>query len=159
MSKLKVGQWVVGINKDYDNYNKVLQISKIDTKNNDYWYGLSNGYFYSAIDLELFSKEEETKSFCEEPSCPISEQEKFSNDVYKILSNIEKMLIEKNKKYGNSALEPIRVFSKSDNIEQIKVRIDDKLSRIRNNNINDDEDVIDDLIGYLIILKIANENN
>lgn len=159
MSKFKVGQWVVGINKKLNNYNKVSQIIRIDVSDG-YRYDLDNDQFrYFAEDLELFSKEEETKSFCEEPSCPISEQEKFSNDVYKILSNIEKMLIEKNKKYGNSALEPIRVFSKSDNIEQIKVRIDDKLSRIRNNNINDDEDVIDDLIGYLIILKIANENN
>jgi hypothetical protein len=39
------------------------------------------------------------------------------------------MLLEKNAKYGNSALEPIRCFSRADPLEQIRVSIDDKLSR------------------------------
>ena len=72
--------------------------------------------------------------------------------------DIKNLLIEKNKKYGNSALEPARIFSKSDNIEQIKVRIDDKLSRISNGHSGGDEDTVDDLIGYLILLKIARRN-
>jgi len=71
---------------------------------------------------------------------------------------IKNLLIEKNRKYGNSALEPARIFSKSDNIEQIKVRIDDKLSRISNGHSGGDEDTVDDLIGYLILLKIARGN-
>jgi hypothetical protein len=40
------------------------------------------------------------------------------------------MLLEKNAKYGNSALEPIRCFSRADPVEQIRVRLDDKLSRL-----------------------------
>lgn len=39
------------------------------------------------------------------------------------------MLLAKNAAYGNSALEPVRIFSKADPTEQIRVRIDDKLSR------------------------------
>src|SRR6187399_3175056 len=39
-------------------------------------------------------------------------------------------LSQKNISYGNSAIEPIRIFSSADNLEQIKVRIDDKLNRI-----------------------------
>lgn len=66
---------------------------------------------------------------------------------------ISDLLIDKNKKYGNSALNPVRVFSSSDTEEQIKVRIDDKLSRIKSSQYNEDEDVIDDLIGYLVLLK------
>lgn len=66
---------------------------------------------------------------------------------------ISDLLIDKNNKYGNSALNPVRVFSSSDTEEQIKVRIDDKLSRIKSSQSNEDEDVIDDLIGYLVLLK------
>jgi hypothetical protein len=39
--------------------------------------------------------------------------------------------------------------------EGLLVRIDDKLKRIKNGSLdNDDEDVINDLIGYLVLLKI-----
>ena len=67
------------------------------------------------------------------------------------------MLIEKNRKYGNSALSPIRVFSKASPEEQILVRLDDKLNRIRNRQNDEDEDVIMDLAGYLILLMIARD--
>lgn len=82
-------------------------------------------------------------------------KESFEDKVCDVLSSVELMLIEKNKKYGNSALEPIRIFSKSDLKEQLRVRIDDKLSRLKNQNIDEDEDVIMDLIGYLVIYKIT----
>jgi hypothetical protein len=76
-------------------------------------------------------------------------------DIYTVCNEIMEMLLEKNRKYGDSALNPSRIFSKSDNIEQIKVRIDDKLSRLRNSQSDEDEDVVGDLIGYLILLKVA----
>ncbi len=67
------------------------------------------------------------------------------------------MLVRKNRSYGDSVLSPIRVFSKADSLEQLKVRIDDKLSRIaRGQDIT--EDTISDLIGYLIMLKIGFEH-
>jgi len=71
--------------------------------------------------------------------------------------SIKQLLIDKNAKYGNSALNPVRVFSKADNQEQLLVRIDDKLSRIARGAGMDgvDEDTLNDLIGYLILLKIA----
>jgi len=66
------------------------------------------------------------------------------------------LLIQKNNKYGNSALEPVRVFSKASTTEQLLVRIDDKLSRIKTTGLEaPDEDTLNDLIGYLILLKIA----
>lgn len=70
---------------------------------------------------------------------------------------IKTLLLEKNRKYGNSALQPVRVFSKADPVEQLLVRIDDKLSRVRNRQFDDDEDVVLDLIGYLVLLKIAED--
>ena len=86
-----------------------------------------------------------------------STMSEFEVSLYPIINNITKMLIEKNRKYGNSALEPQRIFSKASAAEQIKVRIDDKLSRMKNQQNDEDEDVISDLIGYLILLKIAKE--
>ena len=70
---------------------------------------------------------------------------------------IAEMLIKKNISYGNSALNPIRIFSKAESREQIRVRIDDKLNRIQNDQAFPGDNDIDDLIGYLILLKIANK--
>lgn len=67
---------------------------------------------------------------------------------------IKAMLVEKNKAYGNSATEPVRIFSSASSDEQLLVRIDDKLSRIARGKAMG-EDVIDDLIGYLVLLKIV----
>ncbi len=65
------------------------------------------------------------------------------------------MLLEKNKRYGDSALNPVRIFSKADPIEAILVRMDDKLSRIRNLEKDDSEDAYLDLIGYLVLHIVA----
>lgn len=63
------------------------------------------------------------------------------------------LLLKKNISYGNSAMEPVRVFSKADTVEQLLVRIDDKLSRIQRGGKYFDEDTIADLVGYLLLLK------
>ena len=74
-----------------------------------------------------------------------------------VCDDIKELLLEKNRKYGDSALNPNRIFSKADAVEQILVRIDDKLNRIQKGAglLANDEDVISDLIGYLVLLKIA----
>lgn len=64
-------------------------------------------------------------------------------------------LLEKNRKYGNSALSPVRLFSKADPVEQIRVRIDDKLSRLQSSHLDDTEDTEMDLAGDLVLLKVA----
>jgi len=91
-------------------------------------------------------------------------QRKAQAKIAKACDSIKKLLLEKNAKYGNSALEPMRVFSNSSTIEQIKVRIDDKLSRIQNMRDKvvtspDDEDTVKDLVGYLILLMVANDKD
>ena len=75
--------------------------------------------------------------------------------ISQVCDNIKAMLLAKNRMYGDSALNPIRCFSKANTVEQLLVRIDDKLSRIRNSQTDEDEDPYDDLVGYLILLKIA----
>ena len=74
-----------------------------------------------------------------------------------VCDDIKELLIHKNRKYGNSALKPCRVFSKASPVEQLLVRIDDKLNRIMKGAglLANDEDVVNDLIGYLVLLKIG----
>lgn len=67
---------------------------------------------------------------------------------------VKEMLLVKNRRYGNSALAPLRVFSKADTLEQLNVRCDDKLSRIASGQADDEEDPELDLIGYLILKRV-----
>jgi len=66
------------------------------------------------------------------------------------------LLLEKNEAYGDSALNPANIFAKGSAIENLCARIDDKLMRIKMRGITDEtEDTVQDLIGYLILLKVA----
>lgn len=82
-------------------------------------------------------------------------QNKFVEDLMGEVHTIVDMLIDKNKKYGDAALNPKQTFSSASPIELINVRIDDKLSRIANRQNNEDEDPELDLIGYLLIKRVA----
>jgi hypothetical protein len=78
----------------------------------------------------------------------------FAKIVREECDAVANMLIAKNASYGNSALEPVRIMSRADPVEQIKVRIDDKLSRLARGT-DSGEDTEQDLIGYLFLLRIA----
>jgi hypothetical protein len=72
-----------------------------------------------------------------------------------VCNQIKTLLLLKNKAYGDSALDPVRIFSKNDSLDGLLVRIDDKLSRIKNTGVTSaTEDTLMDLIGYLVLLKI-----
>jgi len=85
--------------------------------------------------------------------------QELSNETQKLIAQVcdevKDELINKNRKYGNSVLQPKRIFSKADVVSQINTRIDDKLSRIMSGQLDEDEDVEFDLIGYLIIKRVA----
>lgn len=78
----------------------------------------------------------------------------FEAEVRAELDEITAMLVAKNEAYGDSALNPLRIFSRAGTVEQLRVRIDDKLSRIARGN-DAGEDVEKDLIGYLVLSRIA----
>lgn len=80
--------------------------------------------------------------------------EVFAERVDSVLLDIRGMLIAKNRAYGDSALNPIRCFSKASSVEQIQVRLDDKISRLMRGD-SAGEDVELDLLGYLVLLRIA----
>jgi len=90
----------------------------------------------------------------EETTTPWAAKPDTQAEIAKLCDEVKEMLLAKNKAYGDSALDPVRIFSKSSPIEQIHVRLDDKLSRLSRGSAAG-EDVINDLIGYLVLLKIA----
>ena len=82
---------------------------------------------------------------------------KTAERIAKKCDQIKELLLAKNRAYGDSALNPVRVFSNADPVEQIKVRLDDKLSRLSRGKDTDavPEDTLNDLMGYLVLLSVA----
>ena len=87
----------------------------------------------------------------------ISDEESGSEfQIKEVTNQLQELLIKKNRAYGNSALEPLNVFSSQNAVDSLCARLDDKLSRIKNKGLNDKtEDTLFDLAGYLILLIIA----
>ena len=76
--------------------------------------------------------------------------------ITEITDAMRELLLYKNQKYGDSALKPKRIFHKGNNLTSILIRLDDKLSRVMENNdqlprIND----VADIIGYCTLLLIG----
>lgn len=76
-----------------------------------------------------------------------------AQDIGQVCTELANFLIEKNHNYGSSALEPLRVMSKADSAEQIRVRMDDKLSRLVRGHAGG-EDAMKDLVGYWVLLRV-----
>ena len=84
----------------------------------------------------------------------IEETTETQNSIVEIFNALRDLVLEKNKRYGDSALKPKNVFSKLNAGEAIKVRLDDKLSRVMNSGELRTNDV-SDLIGYLTLYLIS----
>lgn len=83
----------------------------------------------------------------------------FATNVHRILDGVADTVIKKNVSYGDSALNPIRVFSKADRMEQLFVRLDDKLSRVQRGSEYPGDDTLRDIIGYCTLILVAQESN
>ena len=46
-------------------------------------------------------------------------------DIASVCDELKQLLLDKNRKYGDSALNPVRIFSKASTLEQLKVRMDE----------------------------------
>ena len=101
---------------------------------------INNGYGDIDFDTpKLFSENNLTES-----------QKKISY----ICDSMKDLLLYKNKKYGDSALNPNNVFYKGDSTNSIKIRLDDKIGRIKNcdeTRVND----VADIIGYCVLLLVS----
>lgn len=85
---------------------------------------------------------------------------KFAQSIDEELATIREVLVQKNHDYGNSALDPVGIFADPDPIQQLGVQIDHKLARIRSTKAGAviQEDTLKDLIGYLILLRVATKS-
>lgn len=71
-----------------------------------------------------------------------------------VFNGLRDVVLEKNRRYGDSALAPLKIFAKGDSVQGILVRLDDKLSRVRNSDTLRKNDVAD-IVGYLALLCVA----
>lgn len=86
----------------------------------------------------------------------IKQNTDFETSLDRILMNVGNLLKSKNEAYGNTSLNPPKIFSKLDSSEAICARIDDKIMRIKNRGlVSATEDTLTDLIGYLLLLKMS----
>ena len=76
--------------------------------------------------------------------------------IESVFNNMRDLVLEKNKRYGDSALNPIKCFSKVSADESIRIRLDDKLKRIMNASEIRKNDVAD-IIGYLSLLCVSRD--
>ena len=84
------------------------------------------------------------------------EKPPIQEKIKEVLMGMTDLIHYKNTMYGNSALEPIGIFAKVDASTSIRIRLDDKLQRIKNNTELRKNDV-SDLIGYLTLLCVEND--
>ena len=85
--------------------------------------------------------------------------EKMSNTQMKlvdVLDGMKDLLLYKNKRYGDSAINPKKIFYKGDSTNSILIRLDDKIGRVMSNTddkprVND----IADIIGYCTLLLVS----
>lgn len=105
-------------------------------------------------DVEL---SDETKhNLLQEALAPIS---KSQESIAEIVDATKDLLLYKNRMYGDSALNPIGIFTEHiktvpANTASILVRLDDKLGRVKNApalRIND----VSDIIGYCTLLLVS----
>ena len=76
--------------------------------------------------------------------------------IHEIMGAMKDLLLYKNQKYGDSAINPKKIFYKGDSTNSILIRLDDKIGRIMSNTeekprIND----VCDIIGYCTLLLIS----
>ena len=91
---------------------------------------------------------------CEYDKVSSKDLTESQESIIEICDSMKELLLYKNQKYGDSALHPNNIFYKGDSTNSIKIRLDDKIGRIKNceqTRIND----VADVIGYCTLLLIS----
>jgi len=114
----------------------------------------SKDWWYSEPKVSYYTDEVTTTSvFMNSAESPMSDTAEL---IAMECDAIKELLLMKNAAYGDSALKPANIFASGSAVDNLACRIDDKLMRIKNRGLNDaTEDTVSDLIGYLILLKVA----
>jgi len=138
LSKIKVGQVWGFRHSDVDIEN--LLVTKIDSNDGIVYFNENGDFNYVENILR-----EESKYYL------ISDSENEDKHSFNdILSSLGKMLSEKDKRYGNSALNPLGIFAEH---HPYGARLDEKLSRVQNSDELRKNDVADIMGGLVLICR------
>lgn len=88
--------------------------------------------------------------------CSRVEDTPTQQKIKDILSGMTDLLLYKNRKYGDSAIHPKKIFYKGGSTNSILIRLDDKIGRVMSNTeekprVND----VADIIGYCTLLLVS----
>ena len=85
---------------------------------------------------------------------------KTQEDIVRIMDSTKNLLLYKNEKYGDSALNPLGIFTKGEAIVNLGARMEDKLMRLKEVGMTAESiDTLYDLQGYLTLMIIAIERD
>lgn len=122
-----------------------------------YYYPKHNGYSKKSTQEDTVYFLEELREFYIQEDGYKKAVESIRKEVNKsqekgefddILDSLKRLLNHKNKQYGNSALQPMNIFSGKCKVGQ---RIDDKLARVANSKGIRTNDLVD-ILGYLVLV-------
>ena len=119
----------------YDNPDEDIELAPAKEKSNLNYSASLEGLKYSGCPTHHVEDEYEVSS---------------RPDFKKITDSIADLLLYKNIKYGNAALEPMDIFQGKCKVGQ---RLDDKIARVKNNAELQKNDIAD-LIGYLALVCV-----
>ena len=109
---------------------------------------------------ECIEEESDTKRYKSKKVDNLNKPSAVPTDTQQEIKNImdamKDLLLYKNQKYGDSAINPKKIFYKGDSTNSILIRLDDKLGRVMSNTeekprVND----VADIIGYCTLLLIS----
>ena len=124
----------------YDNPDEDIELAPAKEKSNLNYSASLEGLKYSGCPTHHVEDEYEVSS---------------RPDFKKITDSIADLLLYKNIKYGNAALEPMDIFQGKCKVGQ---RLDDKIARVKNNAELQKNDIAD-LIGYLALVCVEKKWN
>ena len=134
--------------KEIINYrNKISEGNWLGYNTHSY-YGYDGRYF-DRSEIRLFKNNPTLLTIAQFIELSQDVEEPTPADTFqKITDSLAKVLREKNKRYGNSALAPLEIFGGK---SKVGTRLDDKLARIKNSEVLRVNDVVD-TIGYLVLV-------
>jgi hypothetical protein len=93
------------------------------------------------------------------PKTPEQQLESTRKRIEQAGTSLTKLVMEKNRLYGDSVFYPLGIFTKhvgayNSAIDNILVRLDDKLGRVGNSPSLRKNDIAD-IVGYLILLSVS----
>lgn len=135
-------------NGDTRTYKGKKQVYVAETKS---WFTLPDDMSLGAISDDIKLSDSYMHAHMKEALYTDTQQK-----LIDVLDGMKNLLLYKNRKYGDSAINPKKVFYKGDSTNSILIRLDDKIGRVMSNpddkpRVND----VADIIGYCTLLLVS----